>query len=326
MGRERKLASPVNTAAMGVVAIAPITSREPVPELPKSSSALGAFQFPTPVPRTRQRPGPSGVSSAPNPRKAPAVEWTSPDSKRPEMRVSPSASAPRIRARWEMDLSPGTWAVPRRGPDRWAVSGAGLALSIRGFKRPLQAGQPVANAPLQQPLLHGKIILVKADLGTKRACPSCNARFYDLAKRPIECPKCGFSYEPEALFKQRRSRAPEPAAGVVPAAEVEDEEEEEEDEDNESESEEEEEEAEVVQEAPLNVAATGEEEDEEAEEEEAEAESGMSVVDADEAEDIEDIEVEDDEDEEDDDLLGEVEDEEDDVSGIIDPGISKDES
>ena len=35
---------------------------------------------------------------------------------------------------------------------------------------------------------------------------------------------------------------------------------------------------------------------------------------------------EDDEDEEDNDLLGEVEDEEDDVSGIIDPGISKDES
>ena len=49
--------------------------------------------------------------------------------------------------------------------------------------------------------------MVKADLGTKRACPSCAARFYDLTKRPIECPKCGFSYEPEALFKQRRSRA-----------------------------------------------------------------------------------------------------------------------
>ena len=85
--------------------------------------------------------------------------------------------------------------------------------------------------------------MVKADLGTKRACPSCNARFYDLAKRPIECPKCGFSYEPEALFKQRRSRVVEPAAGVVPAAESEDEEEEDEDEDNESESEDEEEEA-----------------------------------------------------------------------------------
>ena len=41
---------------------------------------------------------------------------------------------------------------------------------------------------------------------------------------------------------------------------------------------------------------------------------------------IEDIEVEDDEDEEENDLLGEVEDEEDDVSGIIDPGIAKDEA
>ena len=40
----------------------------------------------------------------------------------------------------------------------------------------------------------------------------------------------------------------------------------------------------------------------------------MSVVDADEEVAIEDIEVEDDEDEDDNDLLGEVEDEEDDVS------------
>src|ERR1700756_3309310 len=262
MGRERKDASPVNPAVMGVVAIAPITRREPVPELPKSSSDLGLFQLPTPVPVTRQRPGPSAVSSAPSPRRAPAVEWTSPDSSRPVMRVSPSARAPRIRARWEMDLSPGTWAVPLRGPARRAASGAGLALSIRGFKRPLQAGLPVANAPLRQPLLHGKHILVKADLGTKRACPSCNARFYDLAKRPIECPKCGFSYEPEALFKQRRSRAAEPAgASVVHAAETEDEEEDDEDEYNESDSEDEEEEEAVV-EAPLKIAATGEDEDE----------------------------------------------------------------
>ena len=185
----------------------------------------------------------------------------------------------------------------------------------------------MANAPLQQPLLHGKIILVKADLGTKRQCPSCAARFYDLTKRPIECPKCGFSYEPEALFKQRRSRAAEPAAaaGVV-ARDTGNAEEEEEDEDEDEDGEEEEEEAEAVVEAPLKIAATGEDEDEDAEEEEAEAESGMSVVDADEADVIEDIEVEDDEDEEDNDLLGEVEDEEDDVSGIIDPGIAKDEA
>src|SRR6185295_12339928 len=116
----------------------------------------------------------------------------------------------------------------------------------------------------------GSMSLVKADLGTKRACPSCGSRFYDLTKRPIECPKCAFSFEPEALYKQRRGRQPEPAAGVVPAAEAE-----------EDESEDEEEES--VEEAPLNVAATGEdEEDEAAEEEEAESESGMSVVEGDE--------------------------------------------
>ena len=51
--------------------------------------------------------------------------------------------------------------------------------------------------------------LVKADLGTKRVCPSCSARFYDLQKRPIACPKCAVTFEPEALYKQRRPRQPE---------------------------------------------------------------------------------------------------------------------
>lgn len=185
----------------------------------------------------------------------------------------------------------------------------------------------MANAPLQTLFFMGTRTLVKADLGTKRACPSCAARFYDLSKRPIECPKCGFSFEPEALYKQRRGRQPDAvSSGVVEAQETE--EEEAEDENEEAEAAETEEEAETVEETPLNVAATGEEEeDEAAEEEEAEAESGMSVVEGEEDVAIEDIEVEDeDEDEEaDDDLLAEVEDEEDDVAGIIDPGITKDE-
>jgi len=179
----------------------------------------------------------------------------------------------------------------------------------------------VANAPSYYLFFMGTSTLVKADLGTKRGCPSCGARFYDLSKRPIECPKCGFSFEPEALYKQRRGRQPEPAAGVVPATNSEDEESDDENEEGE------EEEEEAVEEAPLNVTATGEDEDETAEEEEAEAESGMSVVEGDEDVAIEDIEVEDGEDDEegDDDLLAEVEEDEDDVAGIIDPGIAKDE-
>mgnify|MGYP001546585907 CR=1 FL=1 len=113
-------------------------------------------------------------------------------------------------------------------------------------------------------------ILVKADLGTKRACPSCNVRFYDLAKRPIECPKCGFSFEPETLFKQRRSRAAEPAgAGVIQAQDTEDDDEDEEEEEDEA-AESDEEEEETAEESPLKDPATGEDEDEEGQEEEAE--------------------------------------------------------
>jgi uncharacterized protein (TIGR02300 family) len=34
-------------------------------------------------------------------------------------------------------------------------------------------------------------IVAKAELGTKRLCANCGAKFYDLNKDPIHCPKCG---------------------------------------------------------------------------------------------------------------------------------------
>src|SRR5205085_3226773 len=61
--------------------------------------------------------------------------------------------------------------------------------------------------------------LNKPELGTKRVCPSCAARFYDLQKRPIECPKCSFTFEPEMLLKTRRTRAPEEVKPVPVVAE-----------------------------------------------------------------------------------------------------------
>ena len=41
MGRARRLASPVNVVVIGVVATAPIISRDPVPEFPKSRTSPG---------------------------------------------------------------------------------------------------------------------------------------------------------------------------------------------------------------------------------------------------------------------------------------------
>ena len=38
----------------------------------------------------------------------------------------------------------------------------------------------------------------KGKLGVKRICGSCGAKFYDLGKTPIICPKCGTPYEEAA--------------------------------------------------------------------------------------------------------------------------------
>ena len=36
--------------------------------------------------------------------------------------------------------------------------------------------------------------MAKPELGTKRLCGSCGAKFYDLSKDPIICPKCGTTF------------------------------------------------------------------------------------------------------------------------------------
>lgn len=153
--------------------------------------------------------------------------------------------------------------------------------------------------------------MVKADLGTKRVCPSCGTRFYDLSKRPITCPKCGSAFEPEALFKQRRARQNET-------------EEKPETENEEIDTELENDEDLVEAEDGHGLAEAGEDETPHRKETDHTA-AGMSVVDADDVtiEDIDDDAVE--EDGEDDALLEPDESDEDDVSGIIDTDIVKDE-
>jgi uncharacterized protein (TIGR02300 family) len=59
-------------------------------------------------------------------------------------------------------------------------------------------------------------LLAKPEWGTKRICPSCGARYYDLMRDPITCPKCSTPFDPEALLRARRAR---PAAPVEKALE-----------------------------------------------------------------------------------------------------------
>jgi uncharacterized protein (TIGR02300 family) len=65
--------------------------------------------------------------------------------------------------------------------------------------------------------------VAKPDLGTKRLCGNCSAKFYDLDKNPIVCPKCETVFVVPVVTS--RSRAVEPApvkpAPVVVAVEPE---------------------------------------------------------------------------------------------------------
>jgi uncharacterized protein (TIGR02300 family) len=58
--------------------------------------------------------------------------------------------------------------------------------------------------------------VAKPELGTKRLCGSCGAKFYDLSKDPIVCPKCETVFHPVVLAT--RSRGGAAAAAAAPVA------------------------------------------------------------------------------------------------------------
>lgn len=63
--------------------------------------------------------------------------------------------------------------------------------------------------------------MVKPELGTKRICVACGARFYDLQRTPAVCPKCSTEQPPEQprvrrpagnVVEDKRPKKPVPAA------------------------------------------------------------------------------------------------------------------
>jgi len=58
--------------------------------------------------------------------------------------------------------------------------------------------------------------MAKAEWGTKRTCPKCSKRFYDLGKfdlskqEPLRCIECGHEWKHEPILKTKQSHIPEP--------------------------------------------------------------------------------------------------------------------
>jgi uncharacterized protein (TIGR02300 family) len=121
--------------------------------------------------------------------------------------------------------------------------------------------------------------VAKTELGAKRQCQNCGAKFFDLNKDPIVCPKCGTIFQGAARVER---------AAVKEVVE----------------------EDEVV--APAGVELVSLDEVEASEEKAAEPA-------------VEDVDVEEDEAEPDDPFIEAEEEEEDDVTNLIDGDIAPDE-
>jgi uncharacterized protein (TIGR02300 family) len=57
--------------------------------------------------------------------------------------------------------------------------------------------------------------MVKPEWGTKRTCPKCSTRFYDLGKEdPVHCIECGTDFIPEPVLKSKQPLAFEAVAAA----------------------------------------------------------------------------------------------------------------
>ncbi len=59
--------------------------------------------------------------------------------------------------------------------------------------------------------------MAKPKWGTKRMCPSCGVRFYDMKRNPVTCPSCDSDVSIEPLLKPRKSTSSKEAPAPVKA-------------------------------------------------------------------------------------------------------------
>jgi uncharacterized protein (TIGR02300 family) len=62
--------------------------------------------------------------------------------------------------------------------------------------------------------------MVKPEWGTKRTCPKCATRFYDLGKEdPVTCIACGVNFNPDTILKSKQPLPFEAAKQAAPEKE-----------------------------------------------------------------------------------------------------------
>jgi uncharacterized protein (TIGR02300 family) len=91
-----------------------------------------------------------------------------------------------------------------------------LTVLVRYGKAPTLRGRPACPRPWV--FLSGRMRrhMVKPEWGSKRTCPKCATRFYDLGKDdPVNCIECGNVWTPEPVLK---SKQPLPFEEAAPKA------------------------------------------------------------------------------------------------------------
>jgi uncharacterized protein (TIGR02300 family) len=78
-----------------------------------------------------------------------------------------------------------------------------------------RAAEPPAWPARHALLLELRSTMVKPEWGSKRTCPKCSTRFYDLGKEdPVHCINCGTDFLPEPVLKSKQPLAFEAAPQV----------------------------------------------------------------------------------------------------------------
>jgi uncharacterized protein (TIGR02300 family) len=100
---------------------------------------------------------------------------------------------------------------------RRAASSGGISImAAAGDCRRCTIDRRATTSQVKLPNCSRIWIVAKPELGTKRLCAHCSAKFYDLSKDPIVCPKCGKVYEVAPVVTRGR---PEPARAAAPVVE-----------------------------------------------------------------------------------------------------------